>query len=55
MSSSRRRHGANNPALVERFLKGFFAAIAFVKANKERASALAERVLHQSAAVVAQG
>lgn len=42
---------ATNPALVERFLKGFFAAIAFVKANKEATSRVAERVLHQSEAV----
>jgi ABC-type nitrate/sulfonate/bicarbonate transport system substrate-binding protein len=37
-----------NPALVERFLKGFFASIAFMKQNKAKVVALAERVLHQS-------
>jgi len=41
----------NDPALVDRFLKGFFAAIAFEKANKEKTSAIAERVLHQSPTV----
>lgn len=39
---------AGNPALVSRFLQGFFAAIAFVTAHKEETSKLAERVLHQS-------
>src|SRR5262249_22524943 len=43
---------ANNPALVTRFLKGFFAAIAFMKGHREETSALAEQVLHQSASVV---
>jgi ABC-type nitrate/sulfonate/bicarbonate transport system substrate-binding protein len=43
---------ANKPDVVRRFLKGFFAAIAFMKTHREETSALAERVLHQSAAVV---
>ena len=42
---------ATNPALVERFLKGFFATIAFIRANKEATSALAERLFHQSPTV----
>jgi NitT/TauT family transport system substrate-binding protein len=42
---------ANNPALVARFLQGFFAAIALVKTNKEETSALAERVLQMSPAL----
>jgi ABC-type nitrate/sulfonate/bicarbonate transport system substrate-binding protein len=41
----------NDPALVERFLKGFFATIAFIRANKEATSALAERLFHQSPTV----
>ena len=41
----------NNPALVERFLKGFFATIAFIRANKEATSVLAERLFHQSPTV----
>jgi NitT/TauT family transport system substrate-binding protein len=43
---------ASNPGLVERFLKGFFAAIAFMKTHREETSAVAEQVLHQSLAVV---
>jgi ABC-type nitrate/sulfonate/bicarbonate transport system substrate-binding protein len=39
---------ASNPALVSRFLQGFFAAIAFVTTHKEETSRLAERVLQQS-------
>jgi ABC-type nitrate/sulfonate/bicarbonate transport system substrate-binding protein len=42
---------ASNPALVSRFLQGFFAAIAFVTTHKEETSKLAERVLHQSPAL----
>ena len=36
----------DNPALVDRFLKGFFASIAFMKANKEETSKIASEVLH---------
>src|ERR1700684_3052568 len=43
---------ANQPETVRRFLKGFFAGIAFMKTHRDETSALAERVLHQSAAVV---
>jgi ABC-type nitrate/sulfonate/bicarbonate transport system substrate-binding protein len=43
---------ANKAGLVDRFLKGFFAAIAFMKSHKEETSAIAERVLHQSPEVV---
>lgn len=43
---------ANKPGLVARFLKGFFAAIAFMKEHREETSAVAERVLQQSPAVV---
>jgi NitT/TauT family transport system substrate-binding protein len=42
---------AGKAPLVERFLKGFFAAIAFMKTHREETSAVAERVLHQSPAV----
>lgn len=42
---------AGNPGLVERFLKGFFAAIAFMKSHREETSAIAARVMHQSPAV----
>jgi NitT/TauT family transport system substrate-binding protein len=43
---------ATKPDVVNRFLRGFFAAIAFMKTHRDETSALAERVLHQSAAVV---
>jgi NitT/TauT family transport system substrate-binding protein len=43
---------ANNAPLVGRFLKGFFAAIAFMKTHRDETSALAERVMHQSPTVV---
>jgi ABC-type nitrate/sulfonate/bicarbonate transport system substrate-binding protein len=45
---------ANKPDVVARFLKGFFAAIAFMKSHRDATSALAERVLHQSATVVGE-
>src|SRR5215469_2023616 len=34
----------NNPALVERFLKAFFATIAFMRTHKEETSTLAEHL-----------
>jgi NitT/TauT family transport system substrate-binding protein len=43
---------ADNPDLVTRFLKGFFATIAFEKANKEKTTEIAMQVLHQSKAVM---
>jgi ABC-type nitrate/sulfonate/bicarbonate transport system substrate-binding protein len=43
---------ATKPDVVARFLKGFFAAIAFMKTHKAETSALAQRVLQQSASVV---
>ncbi len=43
---------ADNPALVDRFLKGFFASIAFMKANKAKTTEIASRVLQQSPAVM---
>lgn len=42
---------AQNPDLVARFLKGFFAAIIVFKADKPGAAAVAERVLAMSPAV----
>jgi len=42
---------ASNPGLVQRFLKAFFGAIAFMKAHREETSAIAERVLNQSPTV----
>ena len=40
-----------NPALVERFLKGFFASIAFMKTNRARTTELASQLLHESPAI----
>jgi NitT/TauT family transport system substrate-binding protein len=45
---------ANNPGLVQRFLKAFFASIAFMKAHREETAAIAENVLHENATVVNQ-
>ncbi len=41
----------DNPDLIERFLKGFFSAIAFVKANRDKTNEVASRVLRQSIAL----
>jgi NitT/TauT family transport system substrate-binding protein len=43
---------AGNPTLVERFLKGFFAAIAFMKTHRDETADIAVRVLRQSRTVV---
>jgi NitT/TauT family transport system substrate-binding protein len=40
-----------NPALVDRFLKGFFASVAFMKANKEKTSEIASQALHIDRAI----
>jgi NitT/TauT family transport system substrate-binding protein len=40
-----------NPALVDRFLKGFFASIVFMKANKEETSKVAAEALHIDRAI----
>lgn len=42
----------SNPDLVNRFLKGVFASIAFMKTHKEETTKIATRVLHQSPAVM---
>ncbi len=41
-----------NPDLVNRFLKGVFGSIAFMKANEAKTTEIATRVLHQSPAVM---
>jgi len=41
----------DNPGLVDRFLKGFFASIAFMKANKTETSRIAEDALHESQSI----
>ncbi|HLI22292.1 MAG TPA: ABC transporter substrate-binding protein [Stellaceae bacterium] len=45
---------AKNPALIARFLKGFFASIAYMTTHKAETAALAEKVLHQDAKVVGE-
>lgn len=41
-----------NPQLVERFLKGFFASIAYMKAHRAETAAIAQKVLRQDRSVV---
>lgn len=43
---------AAHPDMVERFLKGMFASIAYVKSHKAETSAAATRILNQSPAVM---
>jgi NitT/TauT family transport system substrate-binding protein len=43
---------AAHPDQVERFLKGYFAAIAFMKNNKDQTTAIAVQLLHMSPAVM---
>ncbi|HEV8015931.1 MAG TPA: ABC transporter substrate-binding protein [Stellaceae bacterium] len=42
----------SNPQLVQRFLKGFFASIVYMKTHRAETSALAQQVLRQDATVV---
>jgi NitT/TauT family transport system substrate-binding protein len=49
---ARKQLVADNPDLVDRFLKGFFASIAFMKANKDKTTEIASQVLKQSPAVM---
>jgi NitT/TauT family transport system substrate-binding protein len=50
--STRKDFVQNHPDQVERFLKGLFATIAYVHANKAATTEIATRVLHQSPAVM---
>jgi NitT/TauT family transport system substrate-binding protein len=43
---------AEHPELVDRFLKGLFASIAYVKSHKAESTEIATRVLHQSKTVM---
>ena len=45
---------ANNPELVTRFLKGFFASMAVVKADKERTLKIVQPILNESPAVLSK-
>ena len=49
---ARKQLVADNPELVDRFLKSFFASIAFMKTNKEKTTETASRTLKQSPAVM---
>jgi NitT/TauT family transport system substrate-binding protein len=41
-----------HPDRVERFLKGWFASVAYMAANKEKSSAISARALHMDQAVI---
>jgi ABC-type nitrate/sulfonate/bicarbonate transport system substrate-binding protein len=43
---------AEKPQVVERFLKGFFASIAYMKTHRAETSALAAKTLHENLSVV---
>jgi NitT/TauT family transport system substrate-binding protein len=45
---------AGKPDIVKRFLQGFFASVAFMKANKGKTSEVAEAVLHESPTVASK-
>ncbi len=44
----------DNPALVERFLKGFFASIAYMKAHRDETIDISAKVLNQSMTSIAK-
>jgi NitT/TauT family transport system substrate-binding protein len=50
--STRKDFVNDHPELVERFLKGLFATVAYVKANKDKTTEIAMQVLHQSKGVM---
>jgi NitT/TauT family transport system substrate-binding protein len=50
--STRKDFVDDHPELVDRFLKGLFATIAYVHANKTATTEIATRVLHQDAKVM---
>jgi NitT/TauT family transport system substrate-binding protein len=50
--STRTDFVAEHPELIERFLKGLFASVAYVKSHKAESTAIATRVLHQSPSVM---
>jgi len=43
---------SEHPDRVERFLKGWFASVAYIAANKEKSSAISARALNMDTAVV---
>lgn len=50
--STRKDFVQDHPDLVERFLKGIFASVAYVKSDKAKTTEIATRVLHQDVAVM---
>ncbi len=50
--STRQDFLKDHPDLVERFLKGLFATVAYVKTHKDETTKVAMRVLHQDQAVM---
>lgn len=50
--STRQDFVRDHPDLVERFLKGLFGTVAYAKTHKEKVTAIATRVLHQSPTVM---
>ncbi len=44
----------DQPDAVARFLKGFFAAVAFMKANRDKTIAISSEVMHMSPAVISK-
>jgi ABC-type nitrate/sulfonate/bicarbonate transport system substrate-binding protein len=50
--STRTDYVKEHPDRVDRFLKGLFATVAFVKANKAKTGEITTRVLHQSRTVM---
>jgi len=49
---ARKPYLAEHPDYVERFLKGWFASVAYIAANKEKSSAISARALNMDTAVV---
>ena len=48
---ARKQLVAEKPAVVENFLKGFFASITFMKTHKDESNTITAALLHESAAV----
>ena len=51
---ARKQLVADNPAVVDRFLKGFFASIAWMKTHKSESNAITSPILHETAAVASK-
>lgn len=43
-----------HPDIVERFLKGYFASVAFMKANRDKTIEISSRVMHMSTNVISK-